>query len=158
MAFKFSAASRERLHTCHPALQGVVVHALSLGLVDITVIEGHRTAARQEEMLRAGKSKLGPWQSMHAPSPSLAVDIAPYFSDGRRIPWNDRDIWLRFAGVIQSAAVKEGVPLRWGGDWDGDWDHKDQTFHDLPHFEMVVPRPLFDRAIAETRTDGFWQP
>jgi hypothetical protein len=30
-----------------------------------------------------------------------------------------------------------GIESRMGADWDGDFDTKDQTFHDLPHFELV---------------------
>lgn len=36
------------------------------------------------------------------------------------------------------AASTTGVKIRWGGDWDGDWIHTDQSFHDLPHFELVT--------------------
>jgi hypothetical protein len=33
-------------------------------------------------------------------------------------------------------AEETGVDIRWGGDWDGDRSLEDQTFHDLPHFEV----------------------
>ena len=66
-----------------------------------------------------------------------AMDIAPYFNDGRRIPWDDVFTWNTFGGFIVAVGATLGVPLRWGGDWDGDWTNKDQGFHDLPHFELT---------------------
>ena len=29
------------------------------------------------------------------------------------------------------------IKIRWGGDWDSDNIMKDQTFNDLPHFEII---------------------
>jgi peptidoglycan L-alanyl-D-glutamate endopeptidase CwlK len=156
MAYRYSETSRRRLQTCHPLLQAVMIRAIGFQVVDISILEGHRLAERQTEMLETGRSKLGPWKSMHSPFPALAVDAAPYFSDGRRIPWDSRDEWLRFAGVVEAAAALEEVQIRWGGDWDRDWNHKDQTFHDLPHFEMIVPTAEFARAISQTRESGSW--
>lgn len=34
-------------------------------------------------------------------------------------------------------ATMMGVKIRWGGDWDLDTDLKDNTFDDLPHFELI---------------------
>jgi hypothetical protein len=28
------------------------------------------------------------------------------------------------------------IKIRWGGDWDSDNIMKDQTFNDLPHFQL----------------------
>ncbi len=35
-----------------------------------------------------------------------------------------------------AAAHDLGIELRWGGDWDRDAEFDDQTFNDLPHFEL----------------------
>jgi len=40
------------------------------------------------------------------------------------------------AGVMLNAAQEMGIRVRWGGDWDGDGSTKDQTFHDLGHYEL----------------------
>jgi len=47
-----------------------------------------------------------------------------------------------FAGYVKGVATmlyKNGTiksRIRWGGDWDSDTDLKDNTFNDLPHFEI----------------------
>ena len=45
--------------------------------------------------------------------------------------------FVYFAGYVKRVADDLGIAIRWGGDWDGDGDFSDQTFHDLPHFELV---------------------
>ena len=127
----FSARSDERLQTCHLHLQNVCRAAIKY--YDFTVLEGHRSNERQDELFRQGKSKLKAGESKHNQNPSLAVDIAPY-----PIDWDDRARFYLLAGFMFQAAGELGVELRWGGDWDGDWKHNDQTFHDLPHFEVVL--------------------
>ena len=37
-----------------------------------------------------------------------------------------------------ATALGMGIKLRWGGDWDGDWQTRDNTFDDLPHFELAA--------------------
>jgi len=126
----FGTASRQRLDTCHPDL--IQVCELVIENYDFTVLEGNRSNARQDELFRQGKSKLKAGESKHNSSPSRAVDIAPY-----PIDWDDLHRFYLLAGFMFQGASQLGVKLRWGGDWDGDWIHTDQTFHDLPHFELV---------------------
>ena len=126
----FGTASRQRLDTCHPDL--IQVCELVIPNYDFTVLEGHRSNARQEELFRQGKSKLRAGQSKHNTDPSWAVDIAPY-----PIDWNDIHRFYLLAGFMFQAASQLGVKLRWGMDWDQDWDHKDQSFFDAPHFELL---------------------
>lgn len=126
----FSQVSRDRLKTCHPHLQAVFAEVIQHR--DCAILCGHRGQAEQDEALRTGKSKLGWPKSAHNSLPSRAVDVAPF-----PIDWNDADRFRLFAGFVLGIAAKMGIPLRWGGDWDGDMTNKDQTFHDLPHFELV---------------------
>jgi hypothetical protein len=50
--------------------------------------------------------------------------------------------WYYFGGYtlgVASEMLKNGEmqqSVRWGGDWDGDRQLLDQTFDDLPHFEL----------------------
>lgn len=105
---------------------------------DCTVIEGHREEAEQLEMLRTGRSQL-PWpKSKHNQLPSRAIDLGPYYP-GEGIPWNDRERWLAFGGFVLGTANAHGILVRWGGDWDGDRQFRDQSFHDMPHFELLFP-------------------
>ena len=126
---KFSDKSRAILETCHPALQEIC--QLVIENYDFTVLEGYRSNERQDELYHQGKSKLRAGQSRHNANPSWAIDIAPY-----PIDWNDSKRFFLLAGFMFQAAADLGHTLRWGGDWDGDWDHKDQSFNDLPHFEL----------------------
>ncbi len=126
----FSAKSRDILQTVHPDLALICNEVIQA--YDFTVLEGHRSNERQAELLRLGKSTLGPGESKHNSNPSRAVDIAPYPVD-----WSDRERFYLLAGFMFQAAVQFDVAIRWGGDWSRDWDHSDQSFDDLPHFELV---------------------
>ena len=126
----FSAASRAKLDTCDVRLQELCETVIQH--YDFTVLEGYRSNERQDEMFRQGKSKLRAGKSKHNRNPSLAVDLAPY-----PIDWNNAARFYLLAGMMFQVAYDLNVTLRWGGDWDRDWDHQDQTFFDLPHFEIV---------------------
>lgn len=123
-------ASRARLDTCHIDL--IQVCELVIPNYDFAVLEGFRSNARQDELFRQGKSKLQAGESKHNSDPSRAVDLAAY-----PIDWDDISRFYLLAGFMFQAATSLGITLRWGGDWDRDWIHKDQTFFDLPHFELV---------------------
>ena len=127
---RFSKRSRDNLDTCDERLQRVCERVIEQ--FDFTVLEGYRTLERQRELLRQGKTKLSPGKSAHNRNPSTAVDVAPY-----PIDWSDIRRFDILAGFMFQAAAEEGVTLRWGGDWDRDWELSDQTFNDLPHFEIV---------------------
>ena len=131
MAYRFSARSQDALDECDVRLQRVLAKAIEV--LDFTVLEGHRGEARQNQMVANGKSKLRWPNSKHNQSPSLAVDIAPY-----PIDWaNQHSQFQYLAGVVMGIAHEMGIDLRWGGDWDRDGQLSDNTFNDLPHFEVV---------------------
>lgn len=125
----FGTSSRKKLDTCHHDL--VAICELVIETYDFTVLEGYRSDKRQEELFRQGKSKLRAGQSKHNNEVSLAVDIAPY-----PIDWENAKRFYLLSGMMFQAAADLGVRIRWGGDWDSDWIHTDQSFHDLPHFEL----------------------
>lgn len=137
---KFGKRSRANLDTCHPDLVRLMEKVLSYEVMDFSVIEGHRSPERQQELYRQGRSqidgvsKLG----MHNHNPSLAVDILPYPSvvNGVNV-WNDNQRFSVLAGLVFAAASDLGIKVRWGGDWDGDGNNADSNFHDLPHFEII---------------------
>lgn len=139
--YVFSQSSLKQLATLHPDLQRILKVTLMLGIMDFSVREGTRSDARQEALKKAGKSKVGAGGSMHNTSPSLAVDVAPYFVN-RSPTWHD---FMRLAGIIQSVAVMLGTPVRWGGDWDQDGEAlTDQDFDDGYHFELTLVRKASD--------------
>ena len=131
----FGASSRSRLDSCHPDLQDLF--AAVVESYDCSVLEGHRSQERQQELYRQGKSKLDGVnkKSKHQGSPSRAVDVLPY-----PISWSDTKRMYHFAGYVLSMADRMGIRIRWGGDWDGDIQtagSQDQSFYDLPHFELL---------------------
>ncbi len=125
----FGKASTRKLETCHKDL--IAICDLVIETYDFSVLEGHRSNGRQDELFRQGKSKLKAGQSKHNQSPSLAVDIVPY-----PISWENTERFYLLAGFMFQAAADLGIRIRWGGDWDSDWVHSDQSFMDLPHFEL----------------------
>ena len=125
----FSKRSKSKLETCDKKLQRLMNEVIKH--YDCTILEGHRDRATQNEYFRTGRSKLKYPQGKHNSTPSKAVDVAPY-----PIDWEDTDRFYHFAGFVQGMAAGMGIKIRWGGDWDGDHKFTDQTFHDLPHFEL----------------------
>lgn len=126
---KFGKRSKEKLSECHPDLQRLFNEVIKH--IDCSILEGYRDEKTQNEYFRQNKSKLKFPNGKHNTSPSRAVDVAPY-----PIDWSDRNRFYHFGGLVRGIAATMGIKLRWGGDWDGDNNFKDQSFHDLPHFEL----------------------
>lgn len=77
---------------------------------------------------------------------SYAKDICPYKKGTNPFSgkFEDRARFYHMMGMLDLLAkqyLKEGLithELRFGLDWDSDYTFDDQTFHDLPHVELVV--------------------
>ena len=122
----YSPESLKQLATVHPDLQRVFNTVIKF--FDCKVLEGVRTLERQKELVSKGLSKT--LESKHLIGE--AVDAVPYPVD-----WEDRERMVYFAGMVMGVAEILGVKLRWGNDWNRDTKTKDNTFDDLPHFELV---------------------
>ena len=137
---KFGKRSLDKLSTCHKDLQKIMEGVIDI--IDFTIVEGERTLEQQQQYFREGKSKLDgvTKKSRHQSRPSMAVDIAPW-----PINWNDTRRFYFLAGHVMTLADilydmgEITHKVRWGGDWDGDHSFNDQSFHDLPHFELIDP-------------------
>ena len=127
--YKFGTRSMKNLSEAHPDLQKLFHEVIKV--YDCTVIEGHRPKDEQDRAYHAGKSKLKFPKSKHNQTPSLAVDVCPY-----PIDWADSKRFYYFAGIVKGIASQLNIPVRLGADWDGDNSFKDQSFNDLPHFEL----------------------
>lgn len=134
MEHNFGKASLRKLETCHGDLQ--LLFRTVGKRFPCTILEGHRTEERQNELFEQRKSKLKWPQGKHNRKPSLAVDVAPDPINWSADPKNMARFY-HFAGYVMAIANTMGYKLRWGGDWDGDRDFSDQTFDDLVHFELV---------------------
>jgi peptidoglycan L-alanyl-D-glutamate endopeptidase CwlK len=97
-------------------------------IMDVTIIEGVRSAERQAELLEKGATKVKYSRHMEG----KAVDLSPY-----PIDWNNRDGFYYMGGMIRGIAHQMGLKVRFGGDWDSDGDTKDNSFDDLVHVEIL---------------------
>ena len=127
----FSEFSKKNLSEAHPDLQKLFNEVIEH--YDCRVIEGNRSEEEQNRLYEQEKSKVQYPNSKHNQSPSLAVDVVPC-----PIDWNDIERFRHFSGFVQGMATSMNIKIRWGGDWDSDRSFKDQKFHDLPHFELVL--------------------
>jgi peptidoglycan LD-endopeptidase CwlK len=138
--YKFGNRSRERLDSCHPDIQLIMNEVIKQ--FDCSIIEGIRTQERQVRLFAEGKTTLDGTtkKSKHQANNgiSMAVDVYPY-----PVNWEDTPSFFFMAGLVKSTAeslYNQGLvahKIRWGGDWNGNNDFKDQTFDDLPHFELI---------------------
>lgn len=127
---QFGRTSLEKLSTCHPDLQKLFNEVIKH--YDCVILDGYRSNGEQQKLFKQGKSKLQAGASKHNQSPSLAADVAPWPLD-----WKDKEKFYHFAGRVQGIAQMLNIKIRWGGDWNQNNDLKDQSFYDLPHFELA---------------------
>lgn len=142
----FSVRSKELLASCDRRICQVMEEAIEI--IDIKILEGHRSPARQQQLYAQGRTAPGKVvtnvdgvrvKGKHNYLPSLAIDVAPYkLKAPGGVDWADRETFVFMAGVVLGVAHARGVSLRWGGDWDRDADLADRNGPmDLPHFELV---------------------
>jgi peptidoglycan LD-endopeptidase CwlK len=131
---KYSIKSQDRLNTCHPLLQELFYEIIKDH--DNSIIEGHRARRRQNLLFREKKSKVKWPDGKHNVMPSMAVDSGPYI-EKVGIPWDEPDLFYKFAKIVLKKAEELGIKIRWGGDWDMDGDVTDQWFNDLAHYELL---------------------
>lgn len=137
MSIILGQRSLQRLEGIHPDLVRVVKKAAAMSSLDFTVLEGLRTAARQQQLFKQGATKT--LNSRHITG--HAVDLAPMV--GGTVRW-DWPLYLQLAEVVRLASGVEDVPIRWGGTWKLLTDIKgpitakviSRSFPDGPHFEL----------------------
>lgn len=129
----FSQFSKNNLETCHEDLQRLFNEVIKH--FDCRVTCGHRGQEEQDKAYHDGKSQLKWPESEHNKMPSQAVDVIPF-----PVNWDDTRRFYMFVGIVRGIAAMMEIPIRCGADWDGDMEFTDQTFHDLPHFELLKIR------------------
>lgn len=143
--YKFGNTSKSRLQTCHKDIQLIMNEAIKITNVDFGIAEGYRSIEKQQQYFKEGKSKIDgvSKKGKHNYSPSLAVDIYPYFENGAK--WDNEHLSY-LSGIIHAVSEilfadgKISHKVRWGGNWDMDGIILiDQSFDDRPHFELVLP-------------------
>ena len=126
---KFGKRSLSRLKGVDTRLVSVLNKLINI--MDVTIIEGVRSAKKQKEYFKNGKSKIDGVTKKGQHQLGRAVDLAPY-----PIDWNDRDRMHYMGGMLIGIGHIMGYNLRWGGDWDRDGETKDNSFDDLVHIEI----------------------
>ena len=146
--YKFGKGSLSKLESVHHDLVKILKLAITRTPVDFGISEGHRSIERQNELYNQGKSKIDGInkKGKHNYNPSLAVDIYAYHPDlatRKKLAYDVPTLCL-IAGVIIASAEELKAKgevnhsIRWGGNWDNDGVILyDQSFDDLPHFELV---------------------
>ena len=119
--FKLSQKSLDRLSGVHPDLVAVVKRAIEITEVDFAVLEGVRSLARQEQLIKAGASQT--MRSRHLTG--HAVDLGAYVG---QIRW-DWPLYDKIALTMKAAAIELQIAIEWGGDW--------KSFKDGPHFQLT---------------------
>ena len=120
--FKLSQKSLDRLSGVHPDLVAVVKRAIEITEVDFAVLEGVRSKARQEQLIKAGASQT--MRSRHLTG--HAVDLGAYVGGSVRWDW---PLYDKIALAMKAAALELQVAIEWGGDW--------KSFKDGPHFQLT---------------------
>lgn len=158
MSYNLGNTSKQRRDTCHPDIVLIINEAIKVSPIDWGVAQGSRTVEQQQQYFDEGKSKINPRaynslsellkRAKHIVDGDIrelseAFDVYAYVNG--KADWKSHNLCL-VAGVILSTAERlfaEGKishKLRWGGNWDQDGEIiTDQTFKDLPHFEIVKP-------------------
>jgi peptidoglycan L-alanyl-D-glutamate endopeptidase CwlK len=127
--YKFSKESLANLKTCDKRLRKLFNEVIKH--FDCSIIGGYRSDSEQEYYFKKGLTKLRGGESKHNLQPSQAIDVCPY-----PIDWSNHKRYILFAGYVKGIASQMNIKIRWGGDWDSDNIMKDQTFNDLPHFQL----------------------
>jgi len=122
MAFKLSQKSIDRLSGVHQDLVDVVKRAIEITEVDFAVLEGVRSVARQEQLVKAGASQT--MKSRHITG--HAVDLGAYVNGSVRWDW---PLYDKIALAMKAAAIEKQVAIEWGGQW--------KSFPDGPHFQLT---------------------
>jgi len=128
--YKWGPRSIKHLVTLDERLQKVLNEVIKY--VDCSIIEGHRSAERQDKLFEEGRTKVKYPHGRHNSNPSRAVDVVPY-----PIDWDDRERFHLFAGFVIGIAQSMEIKLRWGGDWNMNFEVDDNNFDDFPHFELI---------------------
>jgi peptidoglycan LD-endopeptidase CwlK len=123
-------ASEKKLAKVHPDLVRVVRRTAQDWPDPETawiITCGIRTLAEQRLLVAKGASKT--MRSRHLPGATTGLSHAVDFACTiRGVPKWDWPLYGVLAKRVKAAAVKEKVPVEWGGDW--------KSFRDGPHFQL----------------------
>lgn len=128
MPFKFSERSKQNMAGVDPRLIRIAEMAIEITRVDFGIPSdgGIRTAARQNELFKAGKSKLDGYNKKSEHQSGKALDFYAFVNG--KASWEKEHLSQVAAAFLQSASML-GIKLNWGGLW--------KSFVDMPHVQLV---------------------
>lgn len=127
---KFDSGSTLRLSKAHPLLQKIMNEAIKE--MPFMVLDSQRGEAAQELAYRQGNTKVRFGKSAHNWTPAIALDVVPL-----PVNWKNTKPFIFLAQqVILPIARQLKIPIRWGGDWNMNGNIHDESFVDMPHFEL----------------------
>ena len=152
--FYYGEKSEAQLVTLHEDLQAIL--NVLINYYDFSILEGLRSEERQNMLFKQGRSKLDGInkKSKHQGEidkngdlVSFAVDIMPYHKGTNAFSNSVKDnarfyMMMGMVFAIADDLYQNNIidhKVRFGLDWDMDQTFTDQTFDDLPHFELVRP-------------------
>ena len=122
--------SAKRLKEAHPLLQDLF--KVVAKNADIVILDSVRGRAAQELAFKRGHTKVHFGKSAHNYKPAIALDVCP-----APLKWEDTKPFIRLGKEFVLPIAKHlKIPIRWGADWDMDSDLSDETFVDMPHYEL----------------------
>lgn len=141
--YKFGNTSLDKLSTCDPGIQLIMMEAIRTSRVDFGIACGHRSIEDQQKAFKEGKSRVDgiKVKGKHNYFPSHAVDVYAYYNG--KAQWDDIHMGYLVGHILSVAdrLFEEGkvkFKLRSGADWnDNGVLVYDQKLKDMPHFEKV---------------------
>lgn len=126
----FDPGSAHRLSQAHHLLQLLMNEAIKK--TPFMILDSQRGRHAQEQAFAQGHSKVHFGNSAHNWSPSVALDVAPLPLD-----WHNARAFMDLGlGVIMPLAHALHIPIRWGADFNRDGNYTNDSFVDMPHYEL----------------------
>ena len=150
--YKWGKSSERRMRKVNETLVDCAYEALSMSNCDMTVpwMGGWRMAFEQNEIFRAGNSKVDGYEKLSAHQFGDALDVIPYLNGEGTYKAYDSSI--HFAHIMLTVfnynkllgEIDDNVYLHWGGFWgakdlNGDGilnDIDDKVGWDIAHFQL----------------------
>ncbi len=126
--FKLSNKSKQRLNTVDERLLYLANEVIKISPIDFGITETYRTAERQQELFKEGKSKCDGIKNRSRHQDGKAIDFVCYDPNTNKITW-EKEYYIEVAKVFKEKAKELGIAIRWGGDFVG--------FFDGPHIEIL---------------------
>lgn len=127
--YKFSQRSLNNLKGVHPLMVNLMHECIKTSPIDFVITEGVRTAERQKELFKQGKSKCDGVKNksnhqIKADGFGHAVDLYPL-----PIQYKDAKPYIVLSKHIKKIANELKIKIRYGGDF--------KSLKDYPHWELI---------------------